>query len=1009
MNGLNPVSRSPFVGRQREVMTLTTCLEAARTGQAGIVLVAGEPGIGKTRLLLELGRRALDAGWEVLTGRAYDTEGMPPYLPFIEALRDYVRACPADELRTQLGDGAADVALIVPDINHRLPGLRPSPPLSSDHERYRLFESVAEFLLAAASSSRGLLLSLDDLHWADRPTLLLLQHLARRIVPNRTPFLVIGAYRTVELNRDHPLLDVLANLTRERLAERLVLESFSRSDTAALVTEMIGAPVMPVLADAVQRTTEGNPFFVEEIVRHLAETAQFSVEHGVRMLDTAKLEPLGVPEGVRQVVGRRLLRLSPEANRMLQVAAVLGDGFGFETIAVAADIEEARLLDVVEEALRAGILREEGSAYHFTHALIRQTIHGEMTLPRRQRLHLRVAEAIERARVADSEEPSAMLAVHYRLAGAMADREKTIAHCLRAGEAAAAVFAWEDAAEQWRATLDLMKPTDARRRCDLLVNLGEVQRRAGDLHRAMATFRQAAAEARRLADPQLLAHAALGFEDALLPTGLPRAGVGDTSILLLEEAFGALAEADGPLRARVLAALARALYFAGAQDRGTALSEQAVALARQAGDPAALAYTLGVRRIALWGPDHAEERLAVGEELIRLADATGDLELALAGHQWRLSAVFELGDMPAVTREIEAYAGLAEALRLPQGLSDVAAWRATLALMDGRLEEAERLTHEALAIGQRAQSQNAVVDFTVQMSELRREQWRLDDLRGLESTIRSYAEQYPLVPSWRPLLALLACDLGDHGGAWRILDEIAVNDFTDIPRNWLWLAIMTMLSETSVALGDAPRAAKLYEILLPYADRNVTANTAISCFGSVSYFLGRLAVLMSRWEDAARHFEDALAMNERMGLKPWVAHTLRAYAHLLISPPNRAAADLARAREMLEHAVAIYTDTNVERGRAEAIALLSDPRLTAGRLRSRTYPDRLTEREVEVLRLVAAGSTNREIADRLFLSVRTVERHIGNIFAKTGVHDRRSARLYALHHGLTDDAVHAPT
>jgi DNA-binding CsgD family transcriptional regulator len=741
----------------------------------------------------------------------------------------------------------------------------------------------------------------------------------------------------------------------------------------------------------------------------LAESAQFSVEHGVRTLDTAKLEPLGVPEGVRQVIGRRLSRLSPEANRMLQVAAVLGDGFGFADIAVA-DMEEARLLDAVEEALRAGILYEEGNAYHFTHALIRQTIHDGMTLPRRQRLHLRVAEAIEDAQVADSGGRAAKQAVHYRLAGALADREKTIAHCLRAGEAAATVFAWEEAVDHWRAALDLMKPTDDRRQCELLAKLGEVQRRAGDLHQAMATFRQAATEARRLADPQLLAHAALGFEDALLPSGLPRAGVGDTSILLLEEAFGALTEAYSSLRARVLAALARALYFAGERDRGTALSEQAVDLARRAGDPAALAYALGVRRIAIWGPDHGEERLAVADELMQLADATGDLELPLAGHEWRLSAVFELGDMPAVITEIEASAQLAEALRQPQGLSDVAAWRATLALMDGQLEEAERLTYEALTIGQRAQSQNAVVHFTVQMVVLRREQWRLDDLRGLESVVRSYAEQYPLVPSWRPLLALLACDLGNHAGAWRIFDEIAVNDFTDIPRNsWLWLHTMTMLSETSVALGDTPRAARLYEILLPYADRNVTANTAITCFGSVSYFLGRLATLLSRWEDAARHFEQALTMNERMGLKPWVAHTLRAYAHLLVSRPNRAARELGRAREMLEQAVAIYAETTVERGKAEAITLLADRRLATIQPRSRAYADRLTEREVEVLRLVADGSTNREIADRLFLSVRTVERHIGNIYAKTGVHDRRSARLYALHHGLIDVAVHGPT
>jgi DNA-binding CsgD family transcriptional regulator len=591
----------------------------------------------------------------------------------------------------------------------------------------------------------------------------------------------------------------------------------------------------------------------------------------------------------------------------------------------------------------------------------------------------------------------------------MADRGKAMAYALLAGEAAAAVLAWEEAVDHWRVAVDLMEPTNDRRRCELLLKLGDAQRRSGDLHRAMESFQQAATGARRLADPQLLASAALGFEEALLPSGLPRTGLRGASTLLLKEVFDALAGSGGPLGARVLAAMARAVYFAGERDRGAALSEQAVDLARRAGDPGALAHALSVRRIAIWGPDHPRERLAIADELIRLADEMGELELALEGRQWRLSTVFELGDMPAVGREIEAYAQLADSLREPHRLSDLAAWKATLALLGGQLEEAERLAHQALAIGQRAQSQNAVADFTVQMLMLRREQGRLADLRGLESVIRSYAEQYPLVPSWRPVLALLACDLGDHAGAWRILDELAVDNFTDIPRNWLWLPIMTMLSETCIALGDTPRAARLYEILLPYADRNVTGNTAIVCFGSVSYFLGRLAALMTRWEDAARHFDQALTMNERMGLKPWIAHTLRAYAHLLVSRPNRAAGELARAREMLEQAVAIYAETTVERGKAEAIALLADRRLATVQPRSRAYADRLTEREVEVLRLVADGSTNREIADRLFLSVRTVERHIANIYAKTGIHDRRSARRYALDHGLIGADVRAPT
>jgi DNA-binding CsgD family transcriptional regulator len=1008
MSGGITVVRSPFVGRQRELTMLVECLAAAQAGETRIVLIAGEPGIGKSRLLRELGERARDIGWEVLEGRAYEAEGMPPYLLFVEALRDYVRACPEDALRSRLGESAADVALIVPDIRQRLPDLGPIPPRPASGSRYRLFEAMADFLLATAVSVGGLLLCLDDLHWADRSTLLLVQHLARRFVPGRVPLVMIGAHRGIGLDRDHPLLDVLANLTRERRAERLALGPLSRSDTAALVAGLVGSTTAAALADAIHRRSEGNPFFAEELVRHFSESDQGAAAPGLRVSDGAGPDVFCVPESVRQVIGRRLARLSPDANGLLQVAAVLGDGFDFGEVALVATGEEPRLLDVLEETLRAGILREDRDAYHFTHALIRQTILDEMSLARRQRLHLRVAEALERAPLADPGPSLAKLAVHYRLAGALVDRSKAMDYARRAGERAVAAREWEAATVHWRAALDLMGPTADRRRCEFLLDLGEIERRAGDLFRAMETFRRAATEARRLADSQLLARAALGFEEALLPSGLPRADAQSTSILLLEEALAALADGSEPLAARVLAALARAIYFVGERERGTALSEQAVALARRAGDPAALAYALVVRRIAVWGPDHPEERLAVAGELLRLADAMGDSELALEGRQWRLATAFELGDMPAVAAEIEASAQLAAALREPQPLSDLAAWKATLALMDGRLDDAERFAREARDIGERAQSQNAIVDFAVQMIMLRREQWRLDELRQLESVVRGYADQYQPTPSWRPLLALLAADLGNLAEARRIVDELAAGDLLDFPRNWLWLPIMAFLSETCVALGDDRLAEMLYGLLLPFADRNVTGNTAVACLGSASYFLGSLATLLRRWEDAARHFEAALAMNQRMGLKPWFAHTLRAYAHLLITQPRRRATELERARAMLAHAVAIYHETGVERGRIEAIELATDRRLAVDRQRRPVYPDRLTVREAEVLRLLAATMTNREIADRLFLSVRTVERHIENIYAKTGLHDRRAARHYALHHRIIVTAEDDP-
>ncbi|MCZ7578069.1 MAG: AAA family ATPase [Dehalococcoidia bacterium] len=365
-----------FVGREPELAALAERMQAAERGESSVVLLSGEPGIGKSRLLRELAGRALSQGWMVLSGRAYDTEGMPPYLPVVEVLRQYVHASSDEELEP-IVSAAPQIAMLLPEVAVRL-GLASPGRLDPESERYALFQAVSEFFLHAANTTeaRGLLIFLDDLHWADRSTLLLFQHLARHMAAAR--LCLVGTYRTVGVEAGHPLFPILADLTRERLYEAISLAPLSPEESEVLVATLTSRKaISPSLIESIHDRTKGNPFFIEEVVRHLQGEGRDLDDPALASGDG------GIPEGVRQVIGSRIARLSPENRRFLQAAAVTGDAFGqmFPVIARMLDADVSALAETVEEAVSAGMLREDGESYRFAHALIRDSLLDELPLP----------------------------------------------------------------------------------------------------------------------------------------------------------------------------------------------------------------------------------------------------------------------------------------------------------------------------------------------------------------------------------------------------------------------------------------------------------------------------------------------------------------------------------------------------------------------------------------------------------------------------------------------------
>jgi class 3 adenylate cyclase/tetratricopeptide (TPR) repeat protein len=910
-NPLDRLAGGIFVGREKELDELRGYLEETLSGHGRTAMLVGEPGIGKTRTSEELTTYARLRSVQVLWGQCYESEAMPAYWPWVQVIRSYVHDRDPATLMSEMGSAAAEIAQVVSDVRERLPGLPVSPSSDPEQARFRLFDGITQFL-KNATKAQPMVLVLDDLHWADKSSLLLLQFLAREIRSSR--LLVIGTYRDVEVGRQHPLSQTLAELNREHLMQRIVLRGLSEEDIARFVYMTSGVEPPEALVKAVNKETEGNPFFVNEIVRLLVSDGR--LEH---VTDVSSWS-VTIPQSVKEVVGRRLNHLSPDCNRVLTAGAVIGREFDLDILKDVCNIPEDRVLDLLEEADAARVIAEvQGTMgrYVFTHALIRETLSSELSTTRRVRLHRQIAQTLEALHRQKPDAYLAQMAYHYFEGAQSGDVDKAVQFSRLAGDKAMASVAYEEAASHYENALQAIHLTDGGDKtleCDLLLALGDARWKAGEPPASRQTYERAADIARAENLPEKLAAAALGIGGRLATTYSVDAAL----VVLLEEALAVLPDDRYSLRSRVLSRLAQEVGgSAGRPDpaRALELSDEAVLLARKSRDHLALSHALEGRYFVASTPERVQERSALAKELVDVAG--NDPELLMHASDLRLMSFFETGQVAQADSEFERLMAEARDLRQHLYIWFLTLYASTRALARGKIAEAEGLAAQALALGQRVQPQTTMQTFGVQLLMIRREQFRLAEL---EAIIKGNADAVPEVPAYQAVIPLMYKDLGREADARQAFEKLIADDYiAKLPADGFRLVALTLLSEVAAYLGDQKSAQVLYDAVAPFNHQHVTIFPAMGSFGSCSYYLGELAMTLERWDEAERHFEDSLHENAALDSRMRLAHTQCEFARMLLRRDGHG--DHARASQLLTDALTTGQETGGKFIVEEALAI----------------------------------------------------------------------------------------
>ena len=902
-----PVMRkTEFVGRDAERADLRRHVENAATGRGALVMIGGEPGVGKTRITEELAEEAATMRLMTMVGHCAETEAAPPYAPVAEMFEATLRTISRESVRAALGDAAPEIARIMPEVRRLFPDLPAPIELPPEQERRYLFNSITDFL-SRASHMQPLLLILEDLHWADEPSLLLLNHLAERL--SDLPILMVGTYRDVELDVDRPLARTLEELVRRRLVHRIALSRLPKEGVTAMLQGLAGREPPPSLVEAVYAETEGNCFFVEEVFQHLFEEGKLFDAQGDWRTEV-RIGEVDVPEGVRLVLGRRLARLSEGARRALAGAAVIGRSFTFELVEALGEVASDALLDGIEEAHRARLVSSAEDAYQskftFAHELIRQTLLTGLSLPRRQRLHLRVAEAIERVHARDLDARASDLAHHLYQAGAAADPEKTVHYLVLSGDRAMEGAAFEDALRSYERAASLQPEENARPRAELLFKLGFAQRSLGRTEESLASWRSALDIYAGLDDRDATARACWDISYQLGWAGRAAEGME-----FVQRGLLALGDARTAERGYLLASAGTFVGYLGDREGGVSMNDEALAIAQELGDRRVEGYA-GLSRCVVHYA-YCEHGAIVEEgprvaQLLRETSSPFDLSSLLCLLEWSFFVTGRTAESETVHAELEP---------LARRIGNQVAWMLTMRANATRhlsatldLDAWERFVNADLEF-----CRNADLEW---ISNSYGFLYRLKFLRGeWEEALAHAREALETEPvggfqgwSWSIVFTTLA-HLGRREEALAMLEQ-ARGRMPESGRHATWgsWSILHGAVEGLCLLGEHDEAAALYPKVLE--TRRTGSLLARAYDVRLTETIAGLAALSGKkWDEAEGHFREAIRQAEAAPVVLETADARRFYATMLAE--RDAPGDRDHARELLDEALDVYRGAGMSR------------------------------------------------------------------------------------------------